>query len=98
MSVERWAGEWADEILGRPPQSLGQRRWFGPPPELPHESEAHALASEFPWTWQEIRDVLELLHGDTATAKVALRIAAAMGMTPSDAARQLKAFQGGDDA
>lgn len=31
MAVERWAGEWADEILGRPEQPPERRRWFVPP-------------------------------------------------------------------
>ena len=30
MAVERWAGEWADEILGRPEQPPEQRRYFAP--------------------------------------------------------------------
>ena len=65
--------------------------------DLPHEREARSLAREHQWPWWDIQPVLELLHGDTATTKAALRIAADMGMTPADAARQLKPVQGGED-
>ena len=30
MAVERWAGEWADEILDRPEQPPERRRYFAP--------------------------------------------------------------------
>ena len=78
-----------DDILGRPPQHLEQRRWFGPRPELPHERSAHELARESPWPWQEILPCLSLLHGDTVRMRTALRLAATMNLTLLDAANQV---------